>query len=212
MNKIITILLLLNAFTGLCQTKTPGKWKIGLTFSSDNYLHATSIPMGQYTGYHLAPSGPNYTPGLMGLFALKRKLDLGTGATYFKKEYTGTYYCHTCDFLVMVKPEPIKQSYLEVPLFARYYIFDKKLDLHIEAGLTGGFLTRDIDTKYAQDPWFGNKFLISQQIGLGGNLDLGQRIHLSFTAFYKSSFTKSPDDTDFKLHAFGLITGLWYKL
>lgn len=213
MKNLLTVLFLLYSLTGFSQpgTEKRANWKVGLMFSQDFY-RSTSIASDKSAGYYLEPSDFNFTAGLTGQFTIKPKLEFVTGVTYSKKDFTGTYYCHVCDFSVLPQPELIRQRYLEVPALLRYNFLDKKLGLNIEAGLLGGYRTNNIETQYGHDELFGSRYLLSGQAGLGASYDVGQKISLSLTTVYRSLLKNYSKETDAALRSFGLVTGIAYRM
>src|SRR5690606_11424108 len=159
-----------------------GKWKIGFMFSSDFYTSArVNTESGGYVGYILDDSKYNFTTGLTGQYKIAPKLDIGLGITFSKKSFNADWFCHTCDIIGSTPTVPIELQFIEIPVFMRLYIIDKKMDLFTDFGLTGGFLTNDVSITEIND----NNFLLSTQIGIGTEIDLGKNIGLNGTAMYK---------------------------
>ena len=224
MKNIILLLVILLSLTATSQTEKdkPDKWKIGLTMSPDIYLNSTSLTVGDGTwGYNLKPTGFNYTIGFNAQLIIKPKLAIGTGITYSQKKFLGHYYCHVCDPFFPTY-ELMKQRFIEIPLFVRYNIIDKKFGFHLETGLINGFLTNDIKPKFEgavlfgppfRDGWYTREFLLSAQFGIGVNLDLNQRINVSLTNSYRHSLTDfSESDKNFKFRSLGFVAGVVYRI
>ena len=214
MKTFITIILLLSTLTVLSQNNSENrdKWKVGVTISPDIYFNSTSILTTEETGYRsLDPSGFNFTSGLVGQLSVNTNFDIGSGINYSRKDFSGTYYCNVCDFAVSPKPEPIKLRFIEIPIVVRYKIFDKKFDVYVDAGLTSGYLTNTINTRY-EGTLSANKFQLGGQFGLGIDLDLGQRINLFLSSDYKQSFTNLLEGSNFKFRSVGFVTGVMYKI
>jgi hypothetical protein len=214
MKTLFTIILFLSTLTVLCQnnSENKGKWKVGLTISPDIYFNAKSISLTETTGFgSIDPSESNFTSGLIGEWSFNSNFDISSGINYSRKDFSGTFYCTVCEFLIAPQPEPIKVRFVEIPIFIRYHIFDKQFDVYIEAGITSGHLINAIKPTYT-GTLSANKFQLSGQVGLGIDLDLGQRINLFLSSDFRQSFTNLLVDSNFKFRSVGFITGIKYKI
>jgi len=211
MKTFLISILILSSLTGYCQDKTDNKsnWNVGITFSPDNYFKSTSISTGSEIGYRLNPSGFSFTTGFVGLYSIESKFDIGAGIDYSQKAFSGRSYCNLCDFLIPPKPEPIFQRFIEIPLFLRYNILDKKFGVHAEAGLTSGYLINNIGTQY-EETLSCNKFQLTGQIGLGIKLNLGQRINLILSSAYNHPFTSFSKGINSNFSFVSVETGFTY--
>ena len=217
---IILFPLILLSLTATSQTDKgkQDKWKIGLTMSPDIFLNSTSLTYGYSSdGYNLKPTGFNYTIGVIGQLIIRPKLAIGAGISYSQKNFLGNYYCHVCDFWAGDAHELMKQRFIEIPLFVRYNIVDKKFGFHVETGFINGFLANDIMPKFDGVYFFIDslsfrKFLLSAQFGIGVDLDLGKRINISLTNTYRHSLTNFSDSGNFKFRSFGFVSGVVYRI
>jgi hypothetical protein len=186
--------------------------KVGLTISPDIYFNSKSISLSKTTGFgSIDASQSNFTTGLIGEWSFSSNFDIGSGINYSRKDFSGTFYCTVCEFLLAPQPEPIKVRFVEIPIFVRYYIFNKQFDVHVEAGITSGYLVNTINSSYT-GTLSANKFQLSGQVGLGIDLDLGQRINLFLSSDFRQSFTNLLVDSNFKFRSVGFITGVKYKI
>jgi hypothetical protein len=209
-----TIILFLGTMTAFSQnnSKNSDKWKVGVTFSPDNYLNSSNISLTQDIGFgSVSLSRFNFTSGLSAEWSFNSNIDIGSGINYSRKDFSGTFYCNECLWVFPPEPESIKLRFIEVPVFIRYNFFDKKIDLHVEAGLTGGYLINKFSSRYGGTPP-ANKFQLGGQVGLGVSLDLGQRINLSLSSDFRQSFTNLLVDSNFKFRSVGFTTGIMYKI
>jgi len=214
MRTSFTIILLLSTLTILCQTNSENKsnWKVGVTISPDLYFNSKSFSLTEETGFgSIEPSGSNFTSGLVGEWSFNSNFDIGSGVNYSRKDFSARYYCNVCDFLTTPSREPIKVRFVEIPVFVRYNIFDKQFGVHVEAGINSGYLTNTINSSYT-GTISANRFQLSGLVGLGINLDLGQRINLSLSSDFRQSFTNLLVGSDLKFRSVGFITGLTYKI
>ena len=212
MKTFLISILILSSLTGYCQDKTDnkGNWNVGITFSPDNYFKSTSILTGSDIGYHLEPSGFSFTSGLVGLYSIESKFDIGSGIDYSQKDYSGTFYCSLCDFLTTPEPEPIFQQFIEIPLFVRYNILDKKFGVHADAGLTSGYLINNIGAQY-EGTLNCNKFQVTGHIGLGFNINFGEKISLILSSAYNHPFTSFSKGTNSNFSFVNIETGFTYR-
>jgi hypothetical protein len=212
MKAFLISFLILSSLTGFCQDKVnnKGNWNFGIAFSPDIYFNSKSIYTGSESGYHLDPSGFSFTSGIVGLYSFESKFDIGSGINYSQKAFSGTYYCSVCDFLIAPKPEPISQQFIEIPLFVRYNILDKKFGVHADAGLTSGYLINNIDTQY-EGTLTCNRFQFNGQIGLGMNLNLGQRVNLILSSAYNHPFTSFSKGANSNFSFVSIETGFTYR-
>ena len=214
MRTLFSIILLISTLTVLCQTnsESKGKWKVGVTISPDTYFNARSFSLTDVTGFgSIETSGFNFTSGLAAEWSINSNIDLVSGINFSRKDFSGIYYCSVCEFFMMPAREPIKVRIVEIPLFFRYNIFDKQLGVHLEAGITSGYLTNSMSSTYTGN-LSENKFQLSGLIGLGINLDLGRRINLSLSSDIRQSFTNLIAGSDLKFRSVGFITGITYKI
>jgi hypothetical protein len=209
-----TIILFLSTLTVLCQTNSEnkGKWKVGVTISPDTYFDSKSFSLTKETGFgSVDASSSNFTSGLVGEWSFNSRFDIGSGINYSRKDLSGRYYCNVCEFLIIPSREPLKVRFVEIPVFVRYHILDKQFGVHIEAGINSGYLLNTISSTYT-GALSANNFQLSGLVGLGINLDLGQRINLSLTSDFKQSFTTLLVGSNLKYRSLGFITGITYKI
>jgi hypothetical protein len=213
MKAFLISILILSSLTGFCQDKldNKGSWNVGMTFSQDIYFNSKTIPTGSETGFSLDPSGFSFSSGFVGLYTTKSKFDIGSGINYSQKVFSETYYCNVCDFLMAPTPNTISQHFIEIPLFVRYNILDKKFGIHADAGLTSSYLINSNDTKLEGTLPF-NKFQFTGQIGLGISLNLGKRINLILLSAYRYPFTGLSNGTNINFNSVSIETGFTYRL
>jgi hypothetical protein len=107
--------------------------------------------------------------------------------------------------------EEMKVRIVEIPVLFRYNIFDRQFGVHLEAGITSGYLTNSMSSSYTGN-LSENKFQLGGQLGLGINLDLGRRINISLSSDISHSFTNLLTGSDLKFRSVGFITGITYKI
>jgi Outer membrane protein beta-barrel domain len=214
MRTLFTTILLLSTLTILCQTnlESNGKWKVGVTIAPDIFFNSGSFSLTEETGFSsIEASGFNFTSGLIGEWSFNSKFDIVSGVNYSRKDFSGRYYCNVCEFFTIPQREPINVQFVEIPVILRYNIYNKQFGVHIEAGITSGYLTNTISSSYT-GTLSSNKFQLSGLIGLGINRDLGQRINLSLSSDFRQSFTNLLVGSNLKFRSVGFITGITYKI
>ncbi|TRX48070.1 PorT family protein [Fulvivirga sp. M361] len=213
MNKLITLLLVFTTIASFSQdSPLPlGRWKIGLVFSPDTYFGSPTILTDRYSGHEIETSEFTFTTGIIGLFTVNPKLDIGSGISYSKKDVSGLPFCHVCDFGFPIEEQVLKQRFVEIPLFIRYRILNNKIGLYIETGLTTSYLTEDIKTKYELEP-NTNNFLLSGHVGLGIDMALEDRIIIGLTPVYRQSLTEFYSTSDFHFRSFGVMSSIAFRL
>lgn len=208
---ILTNFLSLLAISVFSQndSEPSGNWKIGFIFSSDFYTNSSRVTeQGDYNGYRLDDSGYNFSAGLTGQYKISPKVGVGLEITFSKMNFDANWFCSSCDWVVYTPPVPIELQFVEIPIFTRYYFFERKIDLYADFGFVGGFLVNDVSIADIND----NKFLFGVRFGVGSEIDLGEKISLSWSALYKNSLKSSSDDNTLKLRSLGLVVGVAYKI
>lgn len=168
-----------------------GDWKLGVNFSYDHEFNSLSEFDQPYIEgidyYHpFEPASPlNYTAGITAQYAIHSRFELGSGLAVSKKKSNWSniiYYGCFGDYSYQhITPQYSGNLFLEVPLFIRYNILNRKLGIHVESGMT---------TSYAIRPsYYQNRYLLSASGGLGINYDFGKIINLSLTANYERKLT-----------------------
>jgi hypothetical protein len=214
MRTLFTTLLLLSTLAILCQSNSEsnGKWKVGVTIAPDIYFNSGSFSLTEETGFSsIEASGFNFTSGLIGEWSFNSKFDIVSEINYSRKDFSGRYYCTVCEFFTIPQREPITVRFVEIPVFVRYNIFNKQIGVHVEVGITSGYLTNTISSSYT-GTLSTNEFQLSGLIGLGINRDLGQRINLSLSSDFRQSFTNLLVGSNLKFRSVGFITGITYKI
>ncbi|MDX2360144.1 MAG: outer membrane beta-barrel protein [Crocinitomicaceae bacterium] len=167
------------------QTEDFGRWKFGTStsFNKNYYGDFGANEVGS-----TSPCSPDWglnridlTTGIIGQYALTRKLEIGMGISYSRKSHMYDYYeIHGnnifCSSLFYYPP--IKFSYLEIPVFARYNFLKTKLNFHVELGVITEFLLEE--TYY-----YNSKFSLSGQAGLGISYTIFDALNISATAYFK---------------------------
>ncbi|MFT5821166.1 MAG: hypothetical protein ACI8ZM_002415 [Crocinitomix sp.] len=161
--------------------------KYGLQFRAGTSFSQNSdhLILNIYEGYWLEPVSLDMRYELNFVANIRNKWTLFTGLNYSNRNFEGTYYCHVCDFFVFPNgPEKLTFRFLEVPLYLRYNLLDRKINWHVEAGLDASF------TLNRPTIWYGekldvNRFNLNFFAGTGLNYDVNNRINVNLTVGYR---------------------------
>lgn len=109
---------------------------------------------------------------------------------------------------------------VEIPLYLRYQLLDKKFGIDVMGGLNAGLVVGN--TAYIQND-YGKQNIgrtedistlnVSGTVGVGVNYALGRHFSLSMEprfSYYLNSINTNPD-VDYKPYRFGLFTGIYYE-
>ncbi len=161
------------------------------------------IPTGSYTGYNPDFNKTNYSIGITLDYSLSNKLYVFTGLTYSNRDFTGTFYCEVCDFIVPPQPEPISLSFLEIPVGLRYYLLASRLKPFAEAGLVNQFaLQKELTTLEDSSP--ANAYVLSGAVGLGLEFGISRNIAMLARAAYTRGISNLIEGMDYSLQMFSI--------
>jgi len=198
MNRPIIFIILFLATASIKAQDNPGRFGIGFTASVEKNLSSEIMAITEYTGYSATYNKTNYRFGPNIEYWLKNEITLNSAIYYSNKDFTGTYYCATCNFLVAPRPQDIDFRSIEVPLTIRYYFFPEKIRLFGELGLNNQFVL----SKNTTDKKYG----LGVKFGAGLEYNLGKNIALQLLIDYNKGITNFYDESDFKVDymAFGI--------
>lgn len=173
-------------------------------FTLDNNLSSESFAMTEYTGYSADYDKTNYKIGLSAEYLLKNGFSLYSGVNYSNKNFTGTYYCAVCDFLVPPSPEVIELQFIEIPVSLRYYFLPNKLKIYVDIGLINQF---EISNKIIK-----NKYNISGKLGCGIEYNLNPKLAFQLFTEYNKGLANMFEESDFKIKTisfgFGIVKNI----
>jgi hypothetical protein len=179
---------LLITFIGLSQS-TDRKTKLGVTFSPQSYS-SREITSRSTQGFTINQSEFNYSVGVSALSSLNNRFTLITGLTYASKDFTGTFFCPACSYLIVPQPELIKLRYLEVPVFLRYYLWKGKVIGFGETGLVNSFSANKNSSDGYSSILDRKKYILSGLLGLGLQAKLAKRLEVSGSLFFSKKFKR----------------------
>ncbi len=113
-----------------------------------------------------------------------------------------------------------QQKYIEIPLLARYILFDKKIGIHVVGGISTNVLVdNSVLVKSGSSTnnigETGNlRFLnYNSNLGLGFNYKLWEKTTLTLEPTFKYYLNSISDKSDINYHpySFGIFTGVRYK-
>lgn len=111
-------------------------------------------------------------------------------------------------------------EFVEVPLYLRYSILDKKFGIELMGGINAGFVVGNnayIDNDYGKQNIGSTEDIstlnISGTVGVGMNYALGKNFSLAFEPrlnYYLNSINTNPD-VDYRPYRVGFFTGVYYE-
>ncbi len=189
---------------GIKAQENSSKLRIGLNASIEKNLSSENIAFDKYTGYSADYNKTNYRLGLNFEYELKTNFSINTAINYSNKDFTGTYYCAVCSFIVPPSPQNIDFRFIEVPLTLKYYFLPNKIRLFGEFGLNNLFsLNKEVTD---------NSYGLGIKLGSGIEYNLSKKIALQMTMDYNSGISKLYKESEFKLKSFAFGIGIMKKL
>lgn len=205
MKNLISIVVIVFFYTlGLKAQNNISKLRIGLTTSIEKNLSSENVAFDKYTGYSVDYNKTNFRLGLNFEYELKSNFSINTAINYSNKDFTGTYYCAVCDFLVPPSPQDIDFRFIEVPLTLKYYFLPNKIRLFGEFGLNNLFSLK----KEVTD----NSYGLGIKLGGGIEYNLSKKIALQMTMDYNNGISKLYKESDFKLKSVAFGIGIMKRL
>jgi len=189
---------------GIKAQENLSKLRIGLSSSIEKNLSSESFAFDKYTGYSAAYNKTNYRLGLNLEYELTSNFSLNTGINYSNKDFTGTYYCAVCDFIVAPSPQNIDFRFIEVPLTLKYYFLPNKIRLFGEFGLNNLFsLNKEVTD---------NSYGLGIKLGGGIAYNFTKKIALQITADFNYGISKLYKESGFKLKSIAFGVGIMKRL
>jgi len=205
MKKTILIFGIILCYSyGIKAQENSNKLRIGLNAGIEKNLSSENIAFDQYTGYSANYNKTNYRLGLNFEYELKTNFSINIAINYSNKDFTGTYYCAVCDFIVPPSPQSIDFRFIEVPLTLKYYFLPNKIRLFGEFGLNNTFLLN----KEVTD----NSYGLGIKLGGGIEYNLSKKIALQMTMDYNKGILKLYKESGFKLKSFAFGIGIMKRL
>ncbi|MCF6222140.1 MAG: PorT family protein [Flavobacteriaceae bacterium] len=205
MKKTLLIFGIILFFTyGINAQEKLSKLRIGLNTSLEKNLSSENIAFDKYTGYSADYNKTNYRIGLNLEYEIKTRLSINTAINYSNKDFTGTYYCAVCFFIVPPSPQNIDFRFIEVPLTLKYYFLPNKIRLFGEVGLNNLFsLNKEVTD---------NSYGLGVKFGGGIEYNLSKKIALQMTMDYNNVISKLYKESDFKLKSFAFGIGIMKRI
>lgn len=111
-------------------------------------------------------------------------------------------------------------EFVEVPLYLRYRILDKRFGIELMGGVNAGFVVGNnayIDNNYGKQNIGSTEDIstlnLSGTVGMGVNYMLGKHISLAIEPrfnYYLNSINSNPD-VDYRPYRIGVFTGIYYE-
>jgi Outer membrane protein beta-barrel domain len=188
----------------LMAQEKPKKLQIGININFEKNLSSKNVAFDKYTGYIANYNKNNYKIGLNAAYQFREKITVNSGINYSNKDFTGTYYCAVCYFIIPPSPRQIDFRFIEVPLSIRYYFLPSKLKLFADVGLTNSFSLNSENVD--------NTYILGGKLGGGLDYNLKNDYSIQFTTEYNISLTKVYNESNFKIRTISFGLGLVKKM
>ena len=202
--KILILIIAIIGFNLYGQNDNPRNLRFGILFTLDSNLSSENFGIDEYTGYSADYNKTNYKIGLSVEYLLRNGFTLNSGFNYSNKNFTGTYYCYTCNFAVPPSPEKIELQFVEIPLSLRYYFLPSGLKLFADIGLINQF---SLTNKIVE-----NKYNMSGKLGCGIEYNLNPKLAFQLVTEYNKGLTNMFKESDFKIKTISFGLGIIKKI
>lgn len=200
---IIILFAIIISINSYSQEETKN-FRIGVILTLDSNLSSERIEFDKYTGYIAEYNKTNYKIGISAEYLLKNGFTINSGFNYSNKNFTGTYYCAVCNFLIPPSPEKIEMQFVEIPLSLRYYFLPSSLKVYADIGLINQF---SLKNKIIE-----NKYNISGKLGFGIEYNLNSNLAFQLGTEYNHGLTNIFKESNFKIKTISFGLGIIKKI
>lgn len=190
--------------TAKFQNQSAKKFKIGLFYSLDKNLSDEHQSFNHYEGYAPEYNKANYSLGTEIEYFLNPKFSIQSGVNYANRDFTGTYYCHVCDFIGVIEPKNIKQRILEMPITTKYYFLPKKVLLYVEVGVVNQFILNETINE--------NDYSLNGKLALGVGYVFTNNYSIEISTNYQHGISNLYKNSNFKQQVLGFKVGIKKRL
>lgn len=180
------------------------KFRIGIFYSLDKNLSSENFFIDKHAGYSANYNLHNYSTGINLEYELNNGLSINSGLNYSNKNFYGTFFCVTCEFIVDQAPEKIKLQFLEIPISIRYYFLSRKTRYFAEAGFINQFI---ISSEKVQ-----KNYLLNGKLGVGIEFIINKKLAGQIAIEYSKGLTNLFDNSAFKNEVIGFRLGIIKRL
>ena len=180
------------------------EFRFGITYSTE-----LSENSDEYVNYDYLTHLRNYNLGLSVERVWKNNFSLNSGIYYSQYKFNvipevlfdslWNYNCSDCNYYV--PPDEQIKSYLEIPITARYYIFNNKFLTFVEAGVINNIL---IESTYLNE----KDYYLNGVVSLGVGISILQNWYLESSLNYLSQISTIYEDNGYKQKLIRLNFGL----
>ncbi len=167
---------------------------IGVAASFEQNISSETVAFTEYTGFIADYNKLNYRLGLHLAYFVKANVTINGFLNYTNKDFTGTYFCHVCDFEFPPTPEDVTFRFIEAPVTFKYYFLPNKIRLFGEVGINNLFPLNNLNYEGAT-----NSYVFGYKLGGGMEYNLSNSIALQLSVDYNNSVSKLFKDAHFKL-------------
>jgi outer membrane protein with beta-barrel domain len=209
---LIILLVIINSLDLYAQDKS-NNFRIGINLNLENNLSSNNVAFDKYTGYSANYNKINYKIGLNAEYELKNGFSLNSGINYSNKDFTGTFYCAVCDFIIPPSPEKIEFRFIEIPISLRYYFLSSKLKIFADVGITNQFLLKGPTNQIFLNGENGNnKYIIGGKFGGGLEYNISREFAIQLITEYNRGFSNIFKESDFKINTISFGVGIVKKI
>lgn len=189
---------------GINAQETLEKLRIGLSTNIENNISSESFAFDKHIGYSANYNKTNYRFGLNFEYDLKDDISINSSINYSNKDFTGTYYCAVCEFIVPPSPQEIDFRFIEIPLTLKYYFLPNKIRLFGEFGLNNLLSLNNEVTD--------NSYILGLKLGGGIEYNFTNKLALQINIDYNNSLSKLYKESDFKLKSIDFGIGIMKRI
>lgn len=202
-NATIVLMFVLCGFQSNSQSpenKGNGIFRIHMFYSSDQNKKTERFrQIDSETSYFDLKGNSSYRFGINGEWRGDSNFALVSGMNYAIRSFDAIYFCALCGD----GREEYTLQFIEVPVYAKYYVPMGKFAPFMELGVLNQF---------KQKGRYESEFLLSGKLGVGTEYTIVEKIGVQLAVEYNRAITKLYDSKYFKNEILGIRIGLVFDL
>ncbi|MCW9708216.1 hypothetical protein [Fodinibius salsisoli] len=180
------------------------KFQLGFFYSTDQNLSGDQVKIDEYMGYETEYDQYNFLAGLTTTYSWRTQWALRSGLTYADRSFTGTFYCHVCDFITSPQPQSFDLAFVQVPIAIRYYPYRKRVSLFGELGILNQLMVKEPVISRLE----ANTYSLSSLIAAGIAYNISQQFSAQLSVQYSNGWSKLFKETDYSYQILGIELSL----
>lgn len=193
----------------ISSNKTQNNIQVGLFYSYDQNLSGNNINFSSESGFYNDYGQLNFTAGLTVTYFLNNKFALHSGISYANRNFSGIYYCHTCEFTT---PGPQKRKlslqFVQIPVAIRIYPYKGKFSIFGELGIINQIMFNKPSTNFLH----GKTYSLSGVVGVGTAYNFSSAFSVQLSVKYTNGLSDIFQDTDYSYRIWGVQLAIIRKL